>query len=288
MRSWATDALRGDRLAVLLVLAFAVVAGMYSVVTPVFEAPDEIQHFYYVKHLVETRRLPVQGPEGKDTWAQEGSQPPLYYILAAVLASPVDLSDTEEVVWLNPQANVGDPLWPANKNRIVHREDEEFPYQGTVLAVHLARLLSVVLGAGTVWFAYLLARELLPGRRYLPLAAAALVGFNPQFCFISGAVSNDSLITLLATVNLLCTVRYLLGRMGRRHVVLWGGLLGLAALTKVSGLLLLGLAAVAVLASAWHRRTFRQGLGDLGTLVALWLAVAGWWYARNWVLYGEP
>ncbi|MGQ9715229.1 MAG: hypothetical protein ACUVST_10775, partial [Anaerolineae bacterium] len=158
--------MRSVRPIALLVAVFVLVAGLYSLVTPIFEAPDEIQHFYYVKYLVEERKLPVQGPEGGNTWAQEGNQPPLYYVLAAALAAPVDLSDADEVVWLNPQANVGNPLRPGNKNRVVHRDEERVPYRGTALAVHLIRLLSVALGAGTVFFTYLLARELLPGRRF--------------------------------------------------------------------------------------------------------------------------
>ncbi len=289
MWSWASESLRRVRPIGPLTAAFVLVAGLYSLATPVFEAPDEIQHFYYVKYIVEERRLPVQGPEGWNTWAQEGNQPPLYYVLAAPLAAPVDLSDTDEVLWLNPQANVGNPLQPGNKNRVVHRDEERFPYRGTVLAVHLIRLLSVALGAGTVYFTYLLARELLPGRRSLSLVAAALVGFNPQFCFISGAVSNDNLVTFLAAISLFLSVRYLLGRLGRRGVALWGLVLGLAALSKVSGLLLLAVALGAILAAAWSRRSpLPSLLADAGLLLGLWALVAGWWYLRNWFLYGEP
>lgn len=289
MQSWAAERLRSVRPIALLVAVFVLVAGLYSLVTPIFEAPDEIQHFYYVKYLVEERKLPVQGPEGWNTWAQEGNQPPLYYVLAAVLAAPADLSDTDEVVWINPQANVGNPLRPGNKNRVVHRDEERVPYRGTALAVHLIRFLSVALGAGTVSFTYLLARELLPGRRFLPLVAAALVGFNPQFCFISAAVSNDNLITFLAAGNLFLSVRYLSGRLGRKGVALWGVLLGLAALSKVSGLLLLVLALVGIGLAAWRRRgSPRPFLAEAGLLLGVWALVAGWWYLRNWLLYGEP
>lgn len=289
MLSWASERFRRVRLIVPVMAAFVLVAGLYSLMTPVFEAPDEIQHFHYVKYLVEERRLPIQGPEGWNTWAQEGNQPPLYYVLAAALAAPVNLSDTDEVLWLNPQANVGNPLQPGNKNRIVHRDEERFPYRGTVLAVHLIRLLSVALGAGTVCFTYLLAQDLLPGQRFLPLVAAALVGFNPQFCFISGAVSNDNLITFLSAVSLFLSVRYLAGRLGRRGVALWGLLLGLAALAKVSGLLLLVLAMGVIFLAAWRQGgSFRRSLGDAGLLLLVWVLVAGWWYGRNWFLYGEP
>jgi len=286
--SWARKLTRGERPILILLLAFVLLAGLYSVVTPVFEAPDEIQHFYYVKHLLEQRRLPVQGPEGEGTWAQEGSQPPLYYLLAALLISPLDTSDTEEVVWYNPQANVGNPLRPGNKNRIVHRPEEAFPYTGTVLAVHLIRWLSVALATGTVFLTYRIAREVIPQRRDLALVAAGLVAFNPQFCFIAGAASNDNLIAFLAAVNLWFTIRYLLERSAHWEVAVWGVCLGLATLSKVSGLVLLPLAAAALLARAWRQRDWRRLLVDGLQVFGLWAAVAGWWYVRNWVLYGEP
>ncbi|MGQ9584772.1 MAG: DUF2142 domain-containing protein [Anaerolineae bacterium] len=286
--SWARELGKGERPICLLLLAFVGVAALYGVVTPVFEAPDEIQHFYYVKHLVDERRLPVQGGEGEARWAQEGNQPPLYYLLAALITWPVDTRDAEEVIWENPQANVGDPLRPGNKNYIVHQESEGFPYTGTVLAVHCIRLLSAALAAGTVFVTYRITRELMPQRRGLALAAAGLVAFNPQFCFIAGAISNDNLVTFLAALNLWFAVRYLLERTTRREVAVWGVCLGLAALAKVSGLALLPLVAITLLARAFHLRSWRRFLQDGLLLLGLWTALAGWWYARNWVLYGEP
>ena len=53
------------------------------------------------------------------------------------------------------------------------------------------RLTSALIGALTVLFAFLLARELAPGRPWLGVLAALLVAYQPMYGFISGAVNND-------------------------------------------------------------------------------------------------
>ena len=51
---------------------------------------------------------------------------------------------------------------------VLHAERERFPWQGSVLAVHLIRIISVLLASGTVLCTYRLARELFPGQGPLP------------------------------------------------------------------------------------------------------------------------
>ncbi len=64
-------------------------------------------------------------------------------------------------------------------------------------------------------------------------------------------------------------------------------MIALASLTKLSGLVLLPVVALAALWIARRDRNWR-GLLILGVLItALWLLIAGWWYLRNLSLYGE-
>src|SRR5437762_12724461 len=74
----------------LLPLAFALVAGLYSLVVPPWEAPDEPAHFAYAAHLLDARALPRMVVGAGPT---EAHQPPLYYLLAAALMAPLDRSD---------------------------------------------------------------------------------------------------------------------------------------------------------------------------------------------------
>ncbi|MGA9349062.1 MAG: glycosyltransferase family 39 protein [Anaerolineae bacterium] len=276
--------------AIALILAAFIVLGItYSLVTPIFEAPDEIYHYFFIKHLADGKGLPVQSPEDTGLWEQEGSQPPLYYLLGALATFWIDTSEVEDLLWYNPQANIGTPLDPGNKNVIVHTQRESFPFRGTALAVHLIRLLSVLLGAGTVFLTYRLALEIFPGREQLALGAAALNAFIPQFLFISSAINNDNLVMPLCSLALLMIVKIgnRKSKIENRNWVLLGLILGLACLSKLNGLGLLILTAVVLIVEAYCRRSPRPLVQGIIAL-AVALVVAGWWYVRNWTLYGDP
>lgn len=230
----------------LLLAAFSLLGAMYAATTPLFEASDELWHYPMVKRLADGAGLPVQDPANPRPWRQEGSQPPLYYALMALATRWIDTSDLELVRWLNPHVDNGIITPDRNNNIAIHTAREYWPWQGTVLAVRLARLLSVLLGTGTVYCTYRLGLEVVPGRTGLALAAGALVAFTPMFVFISASVNNDNLATMLATAALWQLAAWL-----RRppagpdwsHLRL-GVILGAAALSKVSALGLMPLAAV--------------------------------------------
>ncbi len=263
-----------------VVLAFIVLAGTYSVVTPLFEAPDEIWHYPYVKHLADGHGLPVLDPSAPGLWHQEGGQPPLYYALAALATRWVPSDDLPQLLHLNPHLET--------PNKLVHTARERMPYRGAVLAIHLVRALSVALGALTVLFTYGIGLQVAPQRPVLALAAAAMAAFTPTFLFLSGAVTNDTLIILLATVALWYMLRLIDRAPTLRRWALLGGLLGLAGLTKISGLALFAPAGLTLAWIAWRRREWRLFILGGTCLVGVAALVAGWWYYRNWRLYHDP
>ena len=160
-----------------LLLAFTLLGALYAFVTPLFEISDELWHYPMVKTIADGNGLPIQDPSNPGLWRQEGSQPPLYYVLMALATFWIDTSDMEQVRWINPHADNGIITQDRNNNIIIHTEREQSTWQGTVLAVRLIRLLSVLLGAGTVYFTYCLALELMPRpmpqQHGLALASAA-------------------------------------------------------------------------------------------------------------------
>ncbi len=207
--------------------------------------------------------------------------------------------DMAQVRRLNPHVDNGIVTPDGNTNLAIHTAAENWPWRGTVLAVRLARLLSVLMSAGTVLFTYLLAREFFDDE-LSSLLAAALVAFTPMFAFISGAVNNDNLASLLSAAILWLLVYFArrADRFNWKHALGLGILLGLAALTKQSALGLFpltGLTLMAVsfqLSAASFNRTsiirhstfvIRHSFTTFG-LAGL---VAGWWYVRNLVLYGD-
>lgn len=263
--------------------AFVALGLLYSVVTPVFESPDEPQHFHFVRHLAQTRRLPVQGTDGP--WRQEASQPPLYYLIGAVATGRVDAGNVLELEQVNPHAIIGIPLADNNKDRYVHTPAEAFPYRGAALAVHSLRALSVILGAVAVLATYLLALEI-GASALLAAGAAAFVAFLPQFLFISGAVNNDSLTAATSGLALWWLVRTMRRGSTWQGAVVAGLLAGAAALSKLAGLGAVGLLVGAYAWTAASRR--RSSILAHGALaVAVALALCGWWYLRNLRLYGD-
>src|SRR5690606_11223495 len=228
-------------------LSYVVLATIYSIVTPIFEASDELWHYPMVQHIATTGQLPVQDPANIGPWRQEGSQPPLYYMIAALLTAGIDTSDMNIIRRQNPHADIGVVLPDRNANMITHRTNlETFPWRGTVLAVHVASFFSIALGLGTVYMTYLLGREIFPTELVIRLAAAALVAYLPMFLFISGSVNNDNLSNFAGSLLLLLIVRLItLEHLPHwRDYVLLGIAAGVGLLAKLNLGFLLPLAAL--------------------------------------------
>ncbi len=285
-----------------ILIVFALLSTTYSLVVPPFEASDEVWHYPMVKYVADNWSLPVQDPANVGPWRQEGSQPPLYYILGALTTFWIDTSDMPQVRHINPHADTGLATPDGNVNLVVHQQEREtFPWKGTVLAVHTVRFLSVLMATAGVYLTYLVVREVLPKSPSLALAATAIHAFTPMVVFIAGSVNNDNLVVPLSSLALLMLVQLLrqrevpLRRAAGRYLLL-GVVLGFAALTKASSLGLTVLTALVVTARAVRRTRHHEGrgaagwkefiIGGLTTLLPL-LAIAGWWYVRNLRLYGD-
>jgi hypothetical protein len=293
----------------LILLLYVALACVYSVVTPLFEAPDEVWHYGYVHWIAGGNGL--SHPDDRDgagigQWAQEGSQPPLYYLLAGLLTTPLTGSLPPEAwdasVRYNPHAAVGNAAALGNRNHLLHGGWDDWPWAGLALGAHVARLLSIALGAVTVVFAWLGGRLLVAGagpgadserkrvHMAAPLLAASLVAFTPQFLFITASVSNDNLVTAVCAAGVWLAVALACGRvrLRRRTLAVLGLLVGLAALSKLSGLLLGPFALLCLGIVARRQRSWRLLLEGSVLIAGIAAAVAGWWYWRNWQLYGDP
>ncbi len=270
--------------------AFFILAMTYSLVTPLFESPDELWHYPFVWHLARTAQLPVQDPANPQLWQQEGSQPPLYYALAALLTAPVPADNLPQLIRPNPHADIGRVTADGNANIVVHTPAEAFPWRGAALAAHLARLFSVLLATGTVLAVYAIGRALWPQNCRFALLGMAFVAFNPMFIFLAGSVNNDNLITLLAALVLWRLVLLVSGQVDAApgQFAVLGLLTGAAALAKVSGLGLLALTGLTLLGWGIRQRSWRLAVGYNALVGGIALLLAGWWYARNWQLYGDP
>ncbi len=271
---------RSGYVAAAILLLYALLTVGYMTAVPVFEAPDENHHFYTVQAITTTGELPVAG----DNLArQEAAQPPLYYVLLALL---LGRSGEPPVLHINPYAQLGQTT--GNPNLYV-------PQPGWSVgdtAVLPLRLFSILLGGLTLVLIYRAGRLLWPGQPGRALLAMALVTFLPQFNFLHAVISNDTLMILLSSLVIWQVLWLWLNGVTRRRLLMLGVSLGLAMLSKTAGVLLL--VWVVAVAGWWWWRVGREQHGraplrrDFILLTLLPAAlIAGWWFWRNWLLYGD-
>ncbi len=275
-----------------VLIVFVALGLAYGMATPVFERPDEQWHLAYIKRLVDGQGYPVAPISlGDAAPAQESSQPPLYYTVAAWAVSVLapDFSDLSARLTRNPAFPFeARDAQNDNKNFFVHTLRDAFPFAGTARAVQVARGIAVLFGALTVYAAYRLALEIFPSERWTALLAAAFVAFLPQFIFISSAVSNDSAAAAWCAVALWITVRIMRQGFTRRRVTVLGVTLALAALSKISALGLWPLVLLMLLlfkTEQQQRFTARLGWTVAAGLIAL--VLTGPWLLRTAAVFGD-
>ncbi|UCG23651.1 MAG: phospholipid carrier-dependent glycosyltransferase [Chloroflexota bacterium] len=293
---------------VVLLLVFVAMALAYSIVNPLHEATDELRHYRFVRVVATTGQLPVQGHE---ECRSQSHHPPLFYALGALTTFWIY---TGRAVCDSPPVN---PFWAYrywevgqdNKNLYLHGADESFPWYGEALAVHLIRALNVFVGAGVVWLTWAAARVIWPGRAALALGSSAFVAFNPMFLYMSGGINNDVIAAFSGAAVVYACIRLLDApeRLNWRWGVVFGGLYGLALLSKFNLSPIIVLIAAAAAWAAWQTAGTANSRSVPGTRVhgrwrrflRLWLPVmflallvaalmAGRWFIRNQALYGEP
>jgi hypothetical protein len=285
-------------LAVILVL-FLGLGAAYALTTPTLEAPDEIYHYEYIRALVNTGHPPVLEEGGGRGF---GHHAPLYYAYGALFSLWVGEDDLP--AWSerhNPffGYRFGE-VGRDNKNLYLHPDSDALGGSDTWLGIRVVRLMSVLLGAISIWAVYQMGREVVPGRPEMALGAAGLGAFIPEFLFISGAVNDDNGATLFGALALWAMMRILRRGPSWRRCVGLGLALGLGWLSKLTVVALLPVAGL-TLVVAWlieeaatnkvaiaRDRSwpdlFRLGLITFG--VAALLIVP--WLVRQTVLYGDP
>lgn len=276
---------RWHTLALAAVLAHLVLALLYSAMVPPWESYDEMGHYYYAEYIARYKRLPRPGEQVAPKY-NETHQPPLYYILASLPVMLAVPNDGYQVVF-NPYATRSDAA--AGFNMVLHDPKvEAFPWRGTILALHLARLTSVIIGTVGLLFTWRAARAFMPKE---PAVAALAVTFHalvPEYLFIGSVVTNDILVAALTAAVTYYSLRLLLVT-PRWHALL--GLytaFGLALAAKYSAwsLAVPTLVATGLAALRYRRVFFRETWKAMVGLVLVGSAGFALWGYRNWQQWG--
>ncbi len=262
---------------------------------PPLEAADEAAHLLYVHHLLETGTLPViRDRDAIDAlavsgdvigqWSLQSHHPPLYYALGALIGGGIPRDDLPELLRPN-ELIFTRGITAGNANQWLHPPG--VATDGTLTLVAVLRGVSITLSLGTLGFVYLSGRML--GGASLGLAAALLTASLPTFVSISGSVNNDNLIVLLYSAGVYLSLRTLRDGPSPGVTAALALVLTLAALTKITGLSLFGVVALALLMRVLRgQTTWRVAARHFGAMLAAAALGAGWWYLRNWTLYGDP
>jgi 4-amino-4-deoxy-L-arabinose transferase-like glycosyltransferase len=300
---------------------YLLLGGVYAVVFPLGHAPDEPAHFAYVLFIAENGRLPDYHA---DDVGYESYQAPLYYTLSAGVCkltmmaaeaagggltadAPAALDRALTEGELPPQIDKH-PWVPRAQYMLMFASwKQALQYSPAQRAGWLAvRLFTVVLGGLAVVLGWWIMRVLFPRREWLANTVAVGMAFLPMYTHICAAVGNDPPTVVIVELSVLLTLLMLRDGPTPRRVGLLGVSLGLGMLVKDSANVVIPVALLALAWSAGRRyepEPHESFLADLARrIVALrWglilkrgalmlgaiAAVAGWWFARNALLYGE-
>jgi hypothetical protein len=112
-----------------------------------------------------------------------------------------------------------------------------------------------------------------------------------MFIFVNASVNNDAMTTFVGCLNLLMFVRLvrdgLNERLPLRRYALVGFTVGLFLLTKLSALTAVMLLPILLGWVSYRRRSWRPLVMGLTVIVGVAALMSGWWFARNWRLYGD-
>jgi hypothetical protein len=274
-------------------------AASFALITPLFQAPDESDHFAAVQYLAETGHAvdrtagarPVNAFSTQEAYGLEAIN--LFGIVENAQGRP-PWQQADERAWLErvrgdrngpPKGDGGGFAVATSAHSPLYYTLVAPAYlatRGASLASQLTavRLLSAALAALVALFAYLIVAELLPGRRWPAVAAGLLVAFQPMFGFISGAVNNDNGVNAGAAAVAYLLIRGLRRGLSVRTAVALGAVLAVTPILKGTGYFLYPVAllgALGMLARGRDRRTL-VGLGvtlaSLVAVTALWGAIA--------------
>jgi hypothetical protein len=237
---------------------------VYLALTPPWQAPDEPQHFQYVRFLLDERRLPTQKDAAIDTpLTEQVRQSMLQFDFWALREhDTVPLKLEHRIGWVHP------PLYYS----LAAVALAPFGPLNVVAQLYIIRLFSVILTALTIWVSYQAMRCLFPDSPTLAISVPLFTALLPMHAFIGSSVNNDVLAELMGTVVIwLITKTFRHGLNWRRGALLIG-VLSAALLTKRTTFFLVPLVAFTLLILL--PPSGRRGVIIIGALaIPIWLVL---------------
>lgn len=147
-------------------------------------------------------------------------------------------------------------------------------------AAKALRFLPVVCGLLRVDLIYRTSKVVLRENKDAQIAAMIIGSFTPMNLYHLPVLNNETLSGVFSALAVLLAVKVFLKP--ERNVLLLGAVTGLAVLTKMSGVLLLPTACLAVFAGGWEdKKWLKRALFSFVLICAAAFVISGWYYLRN-------
>lgn len=252
--------------------AFTLLLVVWALLTPLFQAPDELPHTGAVVAIATGEGWPAPG-------ALRVSNALLAARAEVATTAPADRGTWAELVRAAPGASAGADQMTQHPPtayalaavvlRMVGFEDLRWDHVIVVL-----RLLDVALVAPLPMLVWAAGRRLTRSRRFGVVAAAALAAV-PQLAQIGSSVTNDALVILLGAVVTWLAVQVATGDLRWRTTVALGAALGVLVATKATGFPAVPLVGLAFVVATTARLRVRLGRAAVALAIGAALGAGG-------------
>jgi hypothetical protein len=292
---------RQERWLIGLLLVIMLVKGaLWSLAFPLWQGPDEDDHYAVIQFIGENGRLPDEAdvwlpdevafsreladvgrldynPEQRQGWSSQplGLREAEFDALPRTSRTSTETQVTAKLMHATPLYY----LLAAVPYRLVGYE------QNLLVRMQVQRLFAVLLSSPIVLVAYLLVRLLFPNNQSLRLTIPILVTFHPQLTQMTAVISVDGFFFVLYALLIYFCVRVLRDGLDRKTAVFIGLTFAAAFLIKPTINGFVPLVALVVVYDWWRRKGERWPVFWAAVVMnVIILPPAAWWMARSWRL----
>jgi len=194
----------------------------------------------------ETRKLRSQD---SGWWNQVSQHPPFYYLTASILYILFSKKDILTIVYI-------------------------------------IRLLSILYGLVTIYYAYLISKNLFPRSRFLYLGIPSFISFSGSFTYYTSVINNDTLLNVLFIAFIYYIIKKIKYPDKLSYTIVIASISGLGLLTKMTfipGVIAIPFVWLSISKSDFKHRYFK----DIIIIFSIIVAISGWWFYRNYRTYGS-
>lgn len=281
----------------LLFLIMIVKGTLWSLAFPLWQGPDEDDHYAVIQFIGENGRLPDEGdellpdevalsreladvgrldyrPEQRQGWrgTAVGLRELEFAQLPASLRTSSELGITGKLMHATPLYY----LLAAVPYRLILYESN------LLVRMQVQRLFAVLLSSTIVFVAYLIARILFPNNSAMRLTIPTLVAFQPQLTQMTAVVSVDGFFFVLYSLLIYLCLLLLRDGLTYKYALIMGVTFAVGVLVKPTLNGFAPLIGLVVLYDWWRRKGERWQVFWAAFVMGLIIIVPlGWWMQRS-------